>query len=114
MPIPPDVQATATTLLDEFCREHSSTGQGDQLRYTYAFETNAVTLLEQRPGFMNANDWTSKPIARFRYSEARNNWSVYWRDAAAKWHRVSNVEADKNLGALLKVVVNDPLGVFWS
>ena len=114
MPIPADVRASAAESLEEFCRQHSSTAESDVQRYTYAFETNAVTLIEQRPAFMNANDLTAKAIARFRYSEARNNWSLYWRDAASKWHRVSNVSAEKDIKVLLQVVVSDPLGVFWS
>jgi hypothetical protein len=114
VPIPSDIRASAAEALDEFCRQHSSPFETNVQRYTYTFETNAVALIEQRPAFMNASEWTSKAIARFRYSEARNNWSLYWRDAAAKWHRVSNVSADKDIKVLLQVVVSDPLGVFWS
>lgn len=114
VPIPPDVRAGAAVQLDEFCRQHSSTAGTDPLRYTYDFETNALTLVEQRPSFMNASEWTSKPVAKFRYSEARNNWSLYWRDTNAKWNRLSNVPPEGDIGALLKVVVSDPLGVFWS
>ena len=112
--IPEEIRADAETAIGEFCRQHSSAEGADAPRYTYAFETNALLLLEQRPSFMKAGDWTSKPIARFRYSEARNVWSVYWRDANDKWHRVSNVVSEKNIRTLLDVVVKDPVGVFWS
>jgi Protein of unknown function (DUF3024) len=112
--IPPDVRATAETVIEAFCREHSAAGGTDQPRYTYKFDTNAAILVEERPSFVNANAWTSKDVAKFRYSEARNTWTLYWRDTNDKWHRVSNVEAEKEIERLLKVVVSDPLGVFWS
>jgi hypothetical protein len=112
--IPPEVRADAEVALAEFCAKHSSTAGADPLRYTYEFETNAALLIEQRPGFLNQDAWTSKPIARLRYSEARNVWSLYWSDSDKRWHRVSNVETEKDIRVLLQVVVKDPLGVFWS
>ena len=114
MPISSDVRATAATLLEQFCLEHSAPEGTDQPRYTYKFDSNAAILIEQRPAFVSAGVWASKEIAKFRYSEARNTWTLYWRDSSDKWHRVSNVEAEKDLGRLLQVVVSDPIGVFWS
>ena len=84
------------------------------MRYSYQFETNAALLLEQRPGFMNPDEWVSRPIAKLRYSEARNTWSLYWSDKTGKWHRVSDASAEKDIRAALRFVVSDPLGVFWS
>lgn len=114
MPIPDEVRAEVEPALREFCDRHSSEATDDAPRYEYEFEANAVVLLEKRPSFMSREQWTSKPIARFRYSQARSTWSLYWRDATDRWHRVSNVEASKDIRTLLKVVVDDPLGVFWS
>ena len=114
MAIPPAVRAQAEAVLEEFCRTHSSAPGADRLRYIAEFEASAALLVEQRPGFMRPDDWLSVPRAKFRYSEARDEWSLYWLDADARWHRVSNVEAAKDISVLLKVVVADPLGVFWS
>lgn len=114
MAIPPDVLEITKDALSRFCATHSSAPEADRLRYIYEFETNAAVLLVQRPGFMNPADWVSKPVAKFRYSEARAAWSLYWSDANGKWHRVSNVKAANDIDVLLQVVVSDPLGVFWS
>ena len=113
MAIPSEVRATAEALLEEFTRQHSAVGT-DQPRYTHKFDTNAAVLVEERPSFVSANAWTSKEIAKFRYSEARNTWTLYWRDSNDKWHRVSNVDPEKDMSRLLQVVISDPLGVFWS
>ena len=100
--------------LDEFCRDHSSEIGGDPLQYVYEFEANAVLLLKQKPGFVNEAAWVKQLVAKFRYSEARDTWSLYWADGTARWHRVTNVKAEKDIQSLLRVVISDPLGVFWS
>jgi hypothetical protein len=112
--IPPELRADAEIALDAFCAQHSSTPSSDALRFAYEFDANSALLLKQRPGFMNQNEWVSTPVAKFRYSQARNVWSLYWSDANERWHRVSNVKADKDIRTLLQAVVTDPLGVFWS
>jgi Protein of unknown function (DUF3024) len=109
-----EVRAEAASVLKQFCQEHSAADGTGQPRYTYSFDPNAAILVEERPAFVGPGTWTSKDVAKFRYSEARNTWTLYWRDSGGKWHRVSNVEANKNLERLLQVVVSDPLGVFWS
>lgn len=114
MPIPSDARDQAETALAEFCREHSSAPGADLLRYMYQFESSAALLVEQRPGFMNPQEWVSLVRAKFRYSQARAEWTLYWSDANNRWHRVSNIKANKDIRVLLQVVVSDPLGVFWS
>lgn len=114
MAITPEAREEAAAALAEFCAAHSSGPGQDLLRYVYEFETNAALLLVQRPGFMNREHWQSTPVAKFRYSEARSEWSLYWSDANSKWHRVSNVKAAKDIRVLLQEVLSDKLGVFWS
>lgn len=114
MAIPEEIRAQAEVALAEFCEKHSSAPGADRLRYVYEFETNAAIVLEQRPGFMNPDDWVSRPVAKLRYSEARNNWSLYWSDANGKWHRVSDTKATTDIRGALQFVISDPLGVFWS
>lgn len=113
MAIPTEVRADAETALGQFCREHSST-EREQPRYTYDIEGTSALLIEQRPGFMRPEELTSKPIAKFRYSQARAVWSLYWVDANERWHRVSGVPADKSIRVLLQAVLTDASGVFWS
>jgi Protein of unknown function (DUF3024) len=114
MTITAEVRAQAEGALAEFCEKHSSAPGADRLRYVYRFETNAAVLLEQRPGFMRPDEWVSRPIAKFRYSEARNTWSLYWSDANGKWHRVSDAKAETDIRSALQFVISDSLGVFWS
>lgn len=114
MALPPDVRIAAETALGRFCEEHSSPAGTDQPRYAYEIETNSVLLIEQRPSFMKPEELTSKQIAKFRYSQARDTWTLYWADANERWHRVSSVPAAKDIQVLLQAVLTDSSGVFWS
>lgn len=113
MAIPEDIRAAAETALAEFCRSHSSETVAD-LRYEYAFAANAALLIERRPSFMNAAEWTSRPVAKFRYSEGKGVWTLYWGDRNDKWHRVSSAKAAPSIESLLAEVLADPSGVFWG
>ena len=114
MAIPTEVRVQAEAALAQFCATHSSAPGADRLRYVYALEANAALLVVQRPGFMNQEEWVSTPVAKFRYSEGRYEWTLYWPDANKRWQRVSSVKAAKDVQVLLQAVVTDPLGVFWS
>lgn len=114
MAIPADIRQQAEAALAAFSAAHSSAPGADPLRYSYSFEANAAVLLVERPSFFNQEAWVATPLAKFRYSEARDEWSLYWSQANQKWQRVSNVKAAKDIGVLLDAVVTDTLGVFWS
>jgi len=114
MPIPSAVQAEAEVLLTDFCTRHSSDVVSDQLRYSFQFEANAVLLQAERPGFMNPGSWSTVPVAKLRYSEARSTWSLYWSDTNGRWHRLSNVPMAADIRTLLKAIEADEAGVFWG
>ena len=114
MAIPVDVRSAAEAALAEFCRSHSSEAVADQLRYEYSLSANSALLIEQRPSFLNAAEWTSRPVAKFRYSEAKGVWTLYWSDRNDKWHRVSSAPAAPKIEALLAQIIADPSGVFWG
>lgn len=101
-------------MLADFCRRHSSAVVSDQLRYSFEFEASAVVLQAQRPGFMNPEEWTTVPVAKLRYSEARKTWSLYWSDTNGRWHRLGNVPMAPDIRTLLQAIETDASGVFWG
>jgi hypothetical protein len=112
--IPPEVTAAAESALREFCNRHSSAAIADQLRYSYELSGATALLVEQRPGFMNPSEWVSSPKAKFRYSATRRQWSLYWSDSNERWRRLSSAPAANDISTLLKIVADDPAGVFWG
>jgi hypothetical protein len=112
MAIPDDIREPAARTLAEFCRSHTTEAVADQLRYEYSFAGNAALLIERRPSFMNPSEWTSRAVAKFRYSAGKGVWTLYWADRNDKWHRVSSAPAAARIDSLLAQVLADPSGVF--
>lgn len=112
MAIPEDVRAAAEAALAEFCRSHSSADVAE--RYEYEIAENAALLIQKRPSFMNASEWTSRPVAKFRYSEGKGMWTLYWADRDERWRRVSSAPAAAKIESLLAAIIADPSGVFWG
>ena len=114
MAIPPDVRADAEIALSEFCKENSSEAVADQSRYEFEILENHALLVERRAGFLSHLEWTTVPVAKFRYSPAKLVWSLYWPDTNERWHRLSNSKAAKDIRTLLQAVKSDTSGVFWE
>jgi hypothetical protein len=112
MSLPPEVAAAAEAALREFCEHHSSADIADRLRYAYQITGTTAFLIEQRPGFMKAAEWSSVPVAKFKFSAARNDWSLYWSESNGRWRRLSNAPANSDLRKLIKIVADDVNGVF--
>ncbi|MEK6375191.1 MAG: DUF3024 domain-containing protein [Acidobacteriota bacterium] len=112
MSLPAEVVTAAEAALRDFCSHHSSPAIADQVRYAYEINGLTALLLEQRPGFMNPSEWSSFPVAKFRYAVAKRQWSLYWSDSNGRWRRLSNVPATDDIRKLIKVVADDPLSVF--
>jgi hypothetical protein len=112
--IPPDVRADAEIALAEFCKQNSSEAVADQSRYEFEILENHALLVERRAGFLSHLEWTTVPVAKFRYSPAKLVWSLYWPDTNERWHRLSNSKAAKDIRTLLAAVKSDTSGVFWE
>lgn len=59
-------------------------------------------------------EWTRFPIARLRYTKARREWQIYWRDRNLKFHAYDLVPPMANVEALLAAIDADPTCVFWG
>ena len=114
MAIPPEVRSDVETALGEFCSQQNSSAEvADQSRCEFEIHENHVLLIERRPSFLNHLEWTSVPKAKFRYSPAKDVWSLYWPDTDQRWHRLSSAKTAKDIRVLLKAVATDTSGVFW-
>jgi Protein of unknown function (DUF3024) len=112
--IPSEVRTDAEIALTEFCSQQNSSAEvADQSRCEFEILENHVLLIERRPSFLNHLEWTSLPKAKFRFSPAKNVWSLYWPDTDQRWHRLSSAKTAKDIRVLLKAVATDTSGVFW-
>lgn len=76
----------------------------------------ALTIVERRAPWREdyGPEWTSRGIARLRYTAARRLWELYWRDRNARWHRYDLTPPTVNVIALLGEVDRDPTCIFWG
>lgn len=66
----------------------------DQIRYEMDVDARSVTILECRPPWREdfGPEWTRFPVARLRYTKARRQGALYWRDRNLKFHRYDLVD----------------------
>jgi len=85
------------------------------IRYEMDVDAGAVTVLCRPPWQGDAGSpWTRFPIARLRYTKARREWALYWRDRNLKFHLYDLVEPTHNVETLLNAVDRDPTCIFWG
>lgn len=74
-------------------------------------ETNRhVTVVEVRPPWNGVGENSRFPIARFRYTATRGEWSLYWRDSNLKFHPY-DIAPSKEIAHLIYFLENcgDPI-----
>ena len=59
-------------------------------------------------------DWSRFPIARLRYTESRNRWSLYWRDRNLNFHEYDLADPTPGIRDLLDAIDRDPTNIFWG
>lgn len=60
------------------------------------------------------DQWTRLPVARLRYTKARDQWSLYWRDRNLQFHECDFAAPSSNVKNLLDEVDRDPTAIFWG
>jgi len=88
----------------------------DQIRYELDVDPRSLTILECRPPWKPeyGPEWTRFPIARLRYTKARKEWSIYWRDRNLQFHVYDLFDPTPNIEAVLAEVDRDPTCIFWG
>lgn len=88
-----------------------------QVEYRLDVSDRAVTMLECRPPWDaedGSGEWTRQPVARFRYTHSRREWSLYWIDRNLKFHRFEPAPPTPHVDELIDIVKQDPTGIFWG
>jgi hypothetical protein len=59
-------------------------------------------------------DWTRQPVARFRYTKSRNQWTLYCYRASGNFEMFEFAVPTAHIEELLNVVDEDPTFIFWG
>lgn len=88
----------------------------DQVRFEMDVAGRSLTILECRPPWRGdfGPEWTRFPIARLRYTKARNEWSLYWRDRNLRFHEYDLIRPSRHVDLLLAEIDRDPTAIFWG
>ena len=100
-------------LLDEFARRRIPLELKDQLRLGWRFRGDSVTLWQSRPLLGAPARWSESNVARFCRDE-QGGWVLHWPDRNGRWHAYEGLEPRRRIEDLLRVVDDDPTGIFWG
>lgn len=114
MALPEFTKKKVEQLLDTFCEQRVRPEVRAQRRLAYRFRGNSVTLFEERPRWDRPEEWTSMPVAQFRFEPARGDWQLFCADRNSRWHEYYQVGPSKDFSLLLAEVAKDPTGIFWG
>jgi Protein of unknown function (DUF3024) len=76
----------------------------------------AVTILECRLPWREdfGPERTSLPVARLRYTKARKEWAIHWRDRHLRYHFYDTVEPTPSVESVLAEIDVDPTCIVWG
>ena len=115
MALPEIKRAEAERDLKKYCAENPPAEYRDQIRYTFKFRGNDVTLFEERPPWRGpSTEWTKTTIARFRYEPDCNGWSVSWQRHNGRWLYCEWIGETARFSEALAEVERDHYGTFFG
>lgn len=87
MALPASVKEQAEKILAAYCVNRIPVHVRDQMRLSFSVRGNSITLIEERPAYLDPKQWTKLPIAQFRYSED-GKWTLYCADRNSRWQNI--------------------------
>ena len=114
MALPKTVRDQVEHRLTQYCEDRIPDHARQQVRMSFRIRGDNVTLLEQRPAFMDPATWVDIPVAQFRFCPEDSQWMLYCPDRNSRWHEYYDVAPTEALDDLLREVDDDPTGIFWG
>lgn len=102
--------------VSRWCADRVPERVRDRIRVECDVGSRHLTIVERRPPSRPdvGAEWTRFPIARLRYTIARGQWSLYWRDRNERWHAYGGTAPSASVQDLLDEVDADPTAIFWG
>ena len=105
----------ARTKLDAYCARRIPEHLRQQVRLELEYADNHITLIETRPHFRDPSQWTTLPVARFRFNAGAGTWALLSPCFGSKetW-RPYPTQPSRDLDKLIAALDADEKGVFWA
>jgi hypothetical protein len=115
MPLPAAAKNLVEKKLDAFLGKRVPPKFADQIRLSYKFRGNSVTVYEHRaPWSKRYPEWSISAVAQLRYNTGNGTWMLYWQDRNSRWHEDEGLAPVKNLDLILAELDRDPTGIYWG
>ncbi len=115
VPLPAATQNLVEKKLDAFLGKRVPPKLADQIRLSYTFRGNSVTIFEHRPPWTESlTEWSSSAVAKLRYNPKAQTWMLFWRDRNSRWREDEGLAPVKNLDLILAELDRDPTGIYWG
>ncbi|MDO3377914.1 DUF3024 domain-containing protein [Geoalkalibacter halelectricus] len=114
MELPELVRKCAEKELFSYCEGKVPPCFRNEVRVSFCIDGEAVTLFEERITLANPADWSSRPVAQFRFQPELNQWSLHYPVSRDCWRLYLNAGPTLNLKNLLRAVDEDPFQSFWQ
>ena len=87
----------------------------DKIRMEVDVRGKAVTIVECRPPWHESlgPEWTRHGVARMKYDDVTNKWTLYWADRNGRWHGFDLIDPG-SIDEILNEVELDQTGIFWG
>jgi len=102
--------------LRRWCDQRVPARARHQVRVECELGDRQVTVMERRAPWRGgaAEEWSSLPVARLRYTKASGTWTLYWRDRHSRFHRYQPVGPTNDIAVLIAELERDPTCIFWG
>ncbi len=115
MTLPDEKRSEADRDLKRFCMNLVPPEYRNQLRFSYRFRGNDVTLFRESPTAGNSTtEWATEPVARFRYDTVGERWSVSWQRTKRRWLYCDWIGQKERFSEVLAGVERDAYGTFFG
>jgi len=116
MALPELIQKLVDTKLGKYCEDKVPAHVRDQVRLTYSYMGNTVTLFEERPIYNQLDKRTKIPIAQFRLNVVDHLWRLYnaSKNRDEGWMHYAGAQPTVDFETLLTALDQDRTGAFWN
>jgi hypothetical protein len=115
--VPPGLPDVDVRRVKRWCDERVPEHVRHEIRVECDVDDRHLTIVEVRRPFdpqYGGSEWTRFPVARLRYTKARKEWTLYWRDRHLRFHVYDLVEPTASVNDLLDEIDRDPTCIFWG
>lgn len=108
------IAETDLARIRRWCDEQVPRHVWDQLRVEADVAERHVTIVEVRPPWDGKGEHTRFPIARLRWTRARREWSLLWRDRNLRFHEYDRFEPTTEVQAVLDFLAEKSDPIFFG